>query len=56
MYRRRNNTQKIQKHGVHKIENKHTKPENRHKKYIKKTVSRLIRKQQRETNNNAVIS
>jgi hypothetical protein len=39
VYRRRNNTQKIQKHGVHKIENQHTKQENKHKKNIKNRKS-----------------
>ena len=34
MYRRRNSTLNIQKHRVHKIENTHTKQENKHKKSI----------------------
>jgi len=48
MYRSRNNTQKIQKHRVHKMENTHTNQENKQKRALK-TASRVIRKQQRET-------
>jgi hypothetical protein len=36
IYNSRNNSQKIQEHRTHKIENKHTKQE-KHKKNIKKT-------------------
>jgi hypothetical protein len=34
-YERRNNTQKIQKCRIYKIENKHTKQENKYKNIIK---------------------
>jgi len=36
IYKRRNNILPIQKHRIHKIESKHTKPKNRLKKNIKK--------------------
>jgi len=39
----RTNTQKIQKHRIHKIENKYAKQENKHKNNIKST-SQVIRK------------
>ena len=32
MYKRRDSTQTVQKHRIHKIENKHTKQENKKKK------------------------
>jgi hypothetical protein len=43
IYKRRNNTQKIQNHGIHKIENKRSKQEHQHKKNLKK-CNRLFRK------------
>ena len=33
IYKRRNNILPIQKHRIHKIESKHTKPKNKHKEY-----------------------
>jgi len=39
VYKRRKNTQINTKHGIHKIENKYTKQENKRKKNIKKHKS-----------------
>jgi hypothetical protein len=49
IYKRRNNTQKIQKNRIHKIENIHNKSINI-KRILKK--SQVIIKEQREANNN----
>jgi len=39
IYESRNNTQKIQKHRIHKIEKKHTKQDNKRKKNVLKSKS-----------------
>ena len=39
VYKRRNDPQNNTKHRIHKIENKHVKPENKHKNNIKKHES-----------------